>query len=140
MRRVLFGAFLFLAACGGDSRSQSPGAVDPADARADRARFLLTAEAQRAIADIARTADQDALDTCLNAYVEDFGGPASPTEPVSKPSVAALRGFLVQCLAGNVPIDLRAARPQGEEMKTDHAGDARGSDIPVVKHMDSSSP
>ena len=65
MRRVLFGALLFLAACGGDLRNQRPGAVDPAALKAERARFLLTAAAQQAIADIARTANQDALDTCL---------------------------------------------------------------------------
>jgi hypothetical protein len=153
MRRVLFGAFLFLAACGGDLRGQSPGAVDPAALKAERARFLLTAAAQQAIADIARTANQDALDTCLNAWVEDVGGATGPNEgPVSKPNVAGLRGFLIQCLAGSVPGDLRAA-PVGangvlthesthiaDRLRIDRVGDARGSDIPVAHPTDSSSP
>jgi hypothetical protein len=133
MRRVLFGALLFLAACGGDVRGQSPGAVDPAALKAERARFLLTAAAQQALADISRTANPDALDTCLNAWVEDVGGATGPNDgPVSKPNVAGLRGFLIHCLAGSVPGDLRAA-PVGA------TGDAHG-DIPVVRPTDSSSP
>jgi len=138
MRRVLFGAFLFLAACGGDLRNQSPGAVGPAALKAERARFLLTAAAQQGIADVARTANQDALDTCLNAWVEDVGGATGPNEgPVSKPDVAGLRGFLIQCLAGSVPGDLRAA--PADSIRSDRTGALR-SDIPVVHPTDSSSP
>ena len=151
MRRVLFGALLFLAACGGDLRNQSPGAVDPAALKAERARFLLTAAAQEAIASIARTANEDALDTCLNAWVEDVGGATGPNEgPVSKPDVAGLRGFLIQCLAGSVPGVLRVA-PVGangvlihesthiaDGLRIDRTGAAR-SDIPVVHPTDSSS-
>lgn len=152
MRRVLFGALLFLAACGGDLRNQGPGAVDPAALKAERARFLLTAAAQQGIADVARTTNQDALDTCLNAWVEDVGGTTGPSEgPVSKPNVAGLRAFLIQCLAGSVPGDLRAA-PVGvngvlthesthpaDSLRIDRVADARGSDIPAVHPTDSSS-
>ena len=123
MRRVLLGAFVFLAACGGGLRSNDPKAVAPgAD---ERAQFLMTGEAQDAIADIARTADRDALEACLNAYVDDFTGPTSSNEgPISKPSVAQLQGFLTQCLAGHVPGGVRAERPQ-DAVKIDRAGDAR---------------
>jgi hypothetical protein len=114
MRRVLLGAFLFLAACGSDLRGDSPVAGSPGvDPRAARAAFLLTPEAQQTIADIARTADQNSLDTCLNAWVEDVDGPTGPGDgPISKPSVHGLRGFLLQCLAGSVPGDSRAANPR----------------------------
>ena len=138
MRRVLLGAFLFLAACGGGLKSENPQAADPgADAMAERAQFLMTRAAQQAIGDIARTADPDALEACLNAYVDDVGGSGGPGEgPVQKPSVAQLQGFLLQCLAGHVPHDLRANRGQ------DAVGSANAishSDISITKYIDKSS-
>jgi len=125
MRHVLLGAFFVLAACGGDLRGESPRAVDPgADARQERAAFLLTSAAQSAISDIARSADQDALESCINRWVDDLG-PTGPNEgPVQKPDVAGLRAFLVQCLAGNVPGDVRASGAHGDA-RISRAGEAR---------------
>jgi len=124
MRRVLLGAFLFLAACGGGMKNDS-GAVDPsADLRAERAQLVASVAGQNAIADIARTADPDALESCINLYVDDFGGPSDANEgPVSKPSVAQLQGFLVQCLAGHIPHDLRTNR--AVDMRDENPGDPR---------------
>jgi len=129
MRRALFGAFLFLAACGGDVRGSAP-AVNPGDdGRAERARFLLTAAAQQVISDIARTADQNALDSCLNAYVED-NSLESPSEgPISKPGVtqskgaAQLKAFLLECLAGDVPHNLGAQ--EAEDMRAARTSSVR---------------
>ena len=57
MRRILLGAFLFLAACGGGLKGESPQVADPgADARAERAQLVMSAAGQQALADIARTA------------------------------------------------------------------------------------
>lgn len=114
MRRSILGAFLFLAACGGDLRST--GAVNrSADMRAEAQRVLFTAEARNALAEFAKSSSQDALDTCVNAWVEEFGGPGGLHEPIAKPDVAGLRVFLSQCLGGAVPGDAR----------TQAAGDAR---------------
>ena len=85
MRRAILGVFLLLAACGGDVRNAGdsvnrvPAAVDQ---RAERARFLMTSDAQEVIASFARSYAQDALDTCLNAWVDEnaaeiLGAPAS---------------------------------------------------------------
>jgi hypothetical protein len=123
MRRVLLGAFLFLAACGGGLKNDS-GAVGPSD-KDLRAQLLGTVAAQQAIADIARTADPDALESCINLYVDDFDGPSVNEGPVSKPSVAQLQAFLVQCLAGHIPHDVRAAPARGVDMRGDNAGDPR---------------
>jgi hypothetical protein len=69
---------------------------------------------------------------------------------VSKPNVAGLRGFLIQCLAGSVPGALRAApvgangvlthesTHQADGLRFDRTAAAL-SDIPVVKTTDSSS-
>ena len=104
MRRVILAVFFCLAACGGtDMVKQSPRV----DARADRQSFLLTRAAHDVIASFAANASSQAIDTCLNAWVEEVG-PASPQEgPVSKPDVASLRGFLAQCLAAG-PGDARS--------------------------------
>jgi hypothetical protein len=138
MRRILLGAFLFLAACGGGLKGESPQVADPgADARAERAQLVMSAAGQQALADIARTADPAALEACINAYVDDFGGASSPNEgPISKPSVAQMQGFLVQCLADHVPgvpDGLRAASPQAlrsdgaEGLRTSWDGEVRTS-------------
>jgi len=105
MRRVTLGIFFCLAACGGtDMVKQSPRV----DARADRQAFLLGRAAHDVIATFTGKASTEAIDTCLNAWVEEVG-PASPQEgPVSKPDVASLRGFLAQCLASG-PADARSS-------------------------------
>lgn len=107
MRRVIFSVFFCLAACGGtDMVNQSPNP----DASAERQSFLLTRAAHDVIASFARNASSQAIETCLNAWVEEVG-PASPQEgPVSKPDVASLRGFLAQCLAAG-PGDARSSGP-----------------------------
>ena len=117
MRRVTLGVFFCLAACGGtDMVKQSPRV----DARADRQSFLLSRAAHDVIASFVRDASSEAIDTCLNAWVDEVG-PALPSEgPVAKPDVASLRGFLAQCLGVSAE------------------GDAR-SDIPVVRPTDKGS-
>lgn len=105
MRRVIFSVFFCLAACGGTDmvKQSSPRA----DASAERQGFLLTRDASDVIASFAGTASNEAIETCINAWVEEVG-PASPQEgPVSKPDVASLRGFLAQCLAAG-PGDARS--------------------------------
>ena len=74
MRRVTLGIFFCLAACGGtDMVKQSPRV----DARADRQAFLLGRAAHDVIATFTGKASTEAIDTCLNAWVEEVG-PASP--------------------------------------------------------------
>jgi hypothetical protein len=125
MRRAILGVFLLLAACGGDVRNggdavnRNPVA---ADQRADRAGFLMTSAAQDVIASFARTFSQDALDTCLNAWVEENAAEIRGA-PVSKPQPVLLRWFLTACLTGSVPGDLRADRDQG--MRSDRPAEAR---------------
>jgi hypothetical protein len=108
MKRTILGVFFLLAACGGDLRNDS-GAVNRSagsDARATREGFLMTQAAHDVIAQFARSVSQDALDTCLNAYVDD-GGPSDQVGPVIKPTAASLRAFLSSCLNVPVPADLR---------------------------------
>ena len=94
MRRAILGVFLLLAACGGDARksgdavNRTPG---PVDQRADRSRFLMTSAAQDVIASFARGFSQDALDTCLNAWVDEVGAD-SPESPQGASRVEAGRG------------------------------------------------
>jgi len=104
MRRVTLALFFCLAACGGtDMVKQSPRV----DARADRQSFLLTRAAHDVISSFLRDASTEAIDTCLNAWVEETV-PASPAEgPIAKPDVAGLRRFLAQCLGGSALGDLR---------------------------------
>jgi len=105
MRRVTLTAIFFLAACGGGVRN--PEAVERSSNMRDAQTFLLTAEAQAAIAQFAKVHSQSELDTCLAAYVDDFGGPTGLSEPVQKPDVKGLQNFLAQCLDGSVPVDVR---------------------------------
>ena len=111
MRRSILGAFLFLAACGGGVRSTTDAVKPSADLRAQRQGFLLTADAQTVIAAFAKSSSQDAIDTCLNAWVEEAGAPAFPEGPVVKPDTAGFRAFLSECLGVAVPSDLRASQP-----------------------------
>jgi hypothetical protein len=99
------------------------------DARADRQAFLLGRAARDVIASFARDASTEAIDTCLNAWVDEVG-PASPSEgPIAKPDVASLRGFLAQCLG---------VSGEGDARSRGRAADA-SSDIPVVKNTDKGS-
>ncbi|HUM13333.1 MAG TPA: hypothetical protein VLT82_20460 [Myxococcaceae bacterium] len=109
MRRTILFAFFLLAACGGGVRNTDTSAVDrSAQMRAQA--FLLTADAQGVIAAFAQSASQDALDSCLNAWVEEAAsGQGSLHEPVAKPDVAGFRAFLSACLGSSVPGDVRAA-------------------------------
>ena len=131
MRRMILGVFLILAACGGGIRSTD--AVNRApqpDSRAARAQFLMTAAAQRAIAEFARSASQDALDTCLNAWVDETLPSGFQEGPVSKPDVAGLREFLFECLASSVPADLRATDARAAnvgDLRISRTADARSS-------------
>jgi len=110
MRRVLLGAFLFLAACGGGVRSESrtdTRAPSP-DTVAARQGFLLNPDATALIAEFAKSFSEDAVDSCLDEWVMVGAGVA---DPVYKPDLAELRVYLAHCLDGApVPGDLRAAR------------------------------
>lgn len=127
MRRVILSVFFCLAACGGtDMVKQSPRV----DARADRQSFLLGRAAHDVIASFVRDASTEAIDTCLNAWVDEVG-PASPSEgPVAKPDVASLRGFLAQCLG---------VSGEGDARSSGRTAAASASDIPVVRPVDKGS-
>jgi hypothetical protein len=121
MRRLSLSVFLCLAACGGGVKPASTGAVDPStDLRAEYQRYLFTADARAAIAEFATVSSQDALDSCLAAWVDDEGGQSGLNEPIEKPDVKGLRSFLAQCLGVSVPVDMRAASPSS--MRTAGAG------------------
>jgi hypothetical protein len=112
MRRLTLAVFFCLAACGGSVKPSSTDAVDPsADLRAEYQRFLFTAEARTVIADAAKAFSQDAIDSCLAAWVDELGGPSMLNEPIAKPDVKGLRNFLSQCLGGPVPVDMRNVSP-----------------------------
>jgi hypothetical protein len=99
------------------------------DARADRQSFLLSRAAHDVIASFARNASTEAIDTCLNAWVDEVGSALPSEGPVAKPDVASLRGFLAQCLG---------VSGSGDARSSGHAADA-SSDIPVVKTTDKAS-
>jgi hypothetical protein len=130
MRRAILGVFLLLAACGGAVRSTDAVNRSPQpDGRALRAQFLMTAAARRVIAEFATSASQDALDTCLNAWVEEIRS-SSVQRPVSKPDADGLEAFLSECLAGPVPGDLRGVNARAAtsaDLRISRAGDLRGS-------------
>jgi hypothetical protein len=106
MRRVTLIAFFCLAACGGGIKTPSPDFVDPsADDRARQA-VLLSADARATIQALSKVFSQSAIDTCLAAWVDDFGGRSDLNGPVYKPDVAGLRAFLHECL-GPAPGDMR---------------------------------
>ena len=111
MRRLTLAVFFCLAACGGAVKSGTD-AVDPsADLRAEYQRFLFTADARTVIASAAKVFSQDAIDSCLAAWVDELGGPSMPNEPIAKPDVKGFRNFLSQCLGGPVPVDMRSVSP-----------------------------
>jgi hypothetical protein len=122
MRRAILGVFFLVAACGGDVRNNG-GAVkrdsSPVDARAERARYLMTSEAQEVIASFAKSHNQDALDACLNAWVEE-NAVEMVGAPVEKPQNVFLRLFLSQCLGDSGPGDLRGA--DGASARTSYIG------------------
>ena len=124
MRRSILGVFFLLAACGGGVSNPRTDAVNPsADMRAAYQKFLLTADARAVIASFAKAFSQDALDTCLNAWVDDVGNSSGLHEPVAKPDVVGFRRFLSDCLGGPAPGD---ARTSGSgDARISRAGDAR---------------
>lgn len=127
MRRVILAVFFCLAACGGtDMVKQSPRV----DARADRQSFLLTRAAHDVIASFAGNASNEAIDTCLNAWVEEVGANSPQMGPRSKPDADGLRAFLSECLADTVPGDLRAVDARAantRDLRISRTGDARNS-------------
>jgi hypothetical protein len=109
MRRLALTVFFCLAACGGAVTPSGTGAVDPStDMRAVYQRYLFTAEARATIAEFAKVSSQDALDSCLAAWVDELGGPSGLNDPIAKPDVKGLRSFLAECLGTSVPVDARA--------------------------------
>ena len=128
MKRTILSVFFLLAACGGDLRNEG-GAVNRSagsDARATREQFLMTQAAHDVIAQFARSVSQDALDTCLNAYVDD-GGPSDQVGPVIKPTAASLRAFLSSCLNVPVPADLQR-QMTGADLRIENPASARNAD------------
>ena len=115
MRRAILGVFLLVAACGGDVRSTDDAinrVPQSADQRAARAALLRTPAGAEVIASFAKSYGQDALDTCLNAWIED-GYASLSGAPVQKPSPVFLRLFLSECLGGSAPGDARISDDQG---------------------------
>ena len=127
MRRTTLFSFFLLAACGGGGVRPEVMKQDPS-ARQEAQAFLLTPGARDAIGAFAKLFDQDAIDTCLSAWLEASEGGLS-NEPVDKPNVAGLRAFLGQCLgsSGTVRADLTP-----DAVTT--------TDIPITKHTDKGSP
>lgn len=123
MRRVTLTAFFFLAACGGGVSNPSSGAIDRSSAMREAQAFLLSADARAVIAAFAKVSSQSDLDTCLAAYVDDFGGPSDMKEPIQKPDVSGLRNFLAQCLGRSVEGDQRAAP---DKLRATRTTDMRG--------------
>ena len=114
MRRAILGVFFLVAACGGDARKsdavdQSPGAVDQ---RADRARYVMSSDGQALISSYARFHSQDALDTCVNAWIGESDVGQIAGDPVRKPNGVLLRLFLSECLDGATPGDARSDSAQ----------------------------
>jgi hypothetical protein len=109
MRRVTLAVFFFLAACDGSNVKPQAITVYPGD-QAARQAFLSSPEGMAVIASFAKNVSRDALDTCLNAWVEDFSPVSSPEGVASspgtegwgpaKPDHADLRSFLAECLRG----------------------------------------
>ena len=107
MRRVTLTVFFCLAACGGTEAVKQSPSPDTRSPMAERQAFLLGTDAAAVIASFARNHSEQAIDACLNAWVEDVG-PSGPGEgPIEKPDVAGLRGFLAECLAGSGSGDLK---------------------------------
>jgi hypothetical protein len=99
MRRLLLGAFLLCAACGGGVRSANPGAATPdpsAEQRAERTSVALSADGQAIVATYEKTFGQDAVESCLQQWIEDDGSPDPGL--AYKPDIAFFRAF-----SGRVP-------------------------------------
>ncbi len=126
MRRTILFSFFLLAACGGGAR---PEAVNQApDARQEAQAFLLTAGAQEAIGAFARSFDQDAIDTCLSAWLDEASAGGLSNEPIGKPNVAGLRAFLGQCLAASKPGNAQSGPVSVRKADTGHDAQLRTQD------------
>ena len=101
MRRLILGAFLLCAACGGGARNPAPGAVSPdpaeADNRAARTQVAFSSDAQATIANYERVFGQDRVESCLQEWIVGDGA-QDPGGLISKPDIAGLRTFLSECL------------------------------------------
>ena len=110
MRRVTLTVFFCLAACGGTEAVKQSPSPDTRSPTVDRQAFLLGTDAAAVIASFARNHSEQAIDACLNAWVEDFSPVSSPEGVASspgtegwgpaKPDHADLRSFLAECLRG----------------------------------------
>jgi len=126
MRRTILFAFFLLAACGGGVRGNPPGAMNPADdLRAEAQQVLFSQEAQSLLAEFAKSSGQDALDYCVNAWVDNPGTGDGPGDYI-KPNVAALRFFLSRCLG--VPAPTGNLRSDGVDAFRSDSGNAFRSD------------
>jgi hypothetical protein len=94
MRGVTLLVFFCLAACGGGVSTPNSD-VAPVPQRS------LPSDAREVIATYAAQGySQNAIDSCVAAWVDDGGGPSKPNEPIYKPDVAGFRAFLRECLGG----------------------------------------
>ena len=133
MRRAILGVFFLVAACGGDVRKseavdQSPGAVDQ---RAERARYVTSAAGQALISSFAKFHNQDALDTCVSAWIDESDVGQIAGDPVRKPNGILLRLFLSECLDGSTPEDARGDSAQGVRVDRDGVNPGMRNNFPV---------
>jgi hypothetical protein len=100
MRRLILSAFLLCAACGGGVKSANPGTASPdpsaAGQRAERTAVALSAAGQALVAADEKAFGQDAVESCLQQWIEDDGSPDPGL--AYKPDIAFFRAFLAGCL------------------------------------------
>ena len=107
MRRTILVSLFFLGACGGgvasstDATNRAPASPD---FRSERMSVLMSVDGRAVVASFASSSNQDALDTCIAAWLDADDS----LEPQRKPSVVGLRSFLSACLDSPTPGDLRA--------------------------------
>jgi hypothetical protein len=109
MRRVLMGSVvLFIAACGGDVRSEAKPETQARRAiPTDRESALL-------VQSLTQAYGSDAVDACLAAWQDERDGHTDNSGPFSKPG-AGFRIFLSECVGAPVPADARSQ--DGEDMR-----------------------
>ena len=111
MRRTILVSLFFLGACGGGMAStDAVSRVPPGgSSRADAYSVLMSAEGQAVVDSFASSSSQDALDTCIAAWLDADDS----LEPQRKPSVVGLRSFLSACLDSSTPGDFKTDRGAG---------------------------
>jgi len=136
MRRSILGAFLLCAACGGGVRSADPGVVsqDPAvaDQRAARTAVELSADARAAIVGYEKTYGEDAVESCLQRWIE--GGDSPDSGVVFKPEVESFQRFVAGCLG--VPVDLRGQNTDAMRASNTDAMRASNTDAMRASNTD----